>query len=92
MTDDGRGGRNESPSGSLPRIDLGSPPVPINRMRILQETDRPGGPAAPRAACSVKLGLALGELCEMVGFSLPEISREEAQKSESEFVTETTER
>jgi hypothetical protein len=39
----------------------------------------------------VKLGLGLGELCEMVGFSLPEISREEAQKSESEFVTEATE-
>ena len=38
-----------------------------------------GGPAAPRAACSVKLGLALGELCEMVGFSLPEIGRKEAQ-------------
>jgi len=31
---------NEQPSGSLPRIDLGLPPVPINRMRILQESNR----------------------------------------------------
>jgi hypothetical protein len=29
--------------------------------------DRKGGPAAPRAACSVKLGLGLGELCEKIG-------------------------
>ena len=42
------------------------------RTQRKQETDRSGGPCAPRAACSVKLGLALGELCEMVGFLLPE--------------------
>ncbi len=29
--------------------------------------------------------MALGELCEMVGFLLPEISRKKAQKSESDF-------
>ena len=59
--------------------------------------DRQGGPAAPRAACSVKLGLGLGELCEMVDFSLPKIGRkeaqeaQEAQEAETDFVTEATE-
>ena len=47
-----------------------------------------GGPCAPRAACSVKLGLALGELGEM-GFFTPEKlaakKRERRKKSEDGF-------
>jgi hypothetical protein len=38
--ENGIDGRNESPGQSLPRIDLGIAPVPINRMRILQEANR----------------------------------------------------
>jgi uncharacterized small protein (DUF1192 family) len=30
----------------------------------------------------VKLGLALGELCEMISFLLPEIGREKAQEAQ----------
>ncbi len=55
-----------------------------------------GGPAAPRAAGSVKLGLGLGELCEMIGFLLPESSPRKSAKGAKvggrSFVTEATER
>jgi hypothetical protein len=55
-------------------------------------TDRPGGPCAPRAACSVKLGLALGELCEMVGFLLPEISRKKGAEVGVGFLSQRSRR
>ena len=60
------------------------------RTQRKQETDRSGGPCAPRAACSVKLGLALGELGEMVGFLLPESMPQKAQKAQKADGRRTT--